>query len=370
MGLLESQDAERKDSSNGNWVLGLKIAVLVLAVAVFFHSDLAAVANGALQDESMSYLFAVPFLFGFLLYRKRKMLMAVMPLNAALQPKIFTSLMIGAGLLSVSAVMFAYWYNSNVAVHMLTLPVFAAALTLILFNMQTLKQAAFPLGFLVFLTPPSELINSVGPAFSSVNAAASCAFARLLGVHSILTGVSSGSVIAVTRASGEVLSFNVGTSSSGLYSLIGFLVFVVFLVFIVRDELWKRLLMLPVGFLVIYLLSVGRIAAVLVVGYEFGKDAMMSVFLTAGGWILIFLGTFLVLVFSDRVLHVQVFSKSSPACPVCGSKGKTDQTTCFACGRVLKVNEPSFHRDDAARPVALRHRHPSAHGSRGLVPAS
>jgi hypothetical protein len=111
--------------------------------------------------------------------------------------------------------------------------------------------------------------------------------------------------------------------------------------------------MLPIGLLVIYLLTLGRIAAVLGIGYEWGNDVVLNVFLSAGGWILIFLGTFLVLVFADRVLHMQVFSTPSPECPVCGGKSRVNEITCYSCGRVLKVSAVPFHLDDAVKVLGV-----------------
>jgi exosortase/archaeosortase family protein len=258
-------------------ILGLKIATLIVAVVLVFHQDLVTVAVDAVQNESMSYVLVIPFLLAYLLYRKRKMLRTVMPLESQAQPRVIRYRAIIVGVLLASTGMLLYWYGSSTGYHMLTLPVFAAGLTLILFNTQTLKESAFPLAFLVFLMPPSGILGRIGPAFSSASSEASYAFIRAVGVPSTLTSQLGNPVIQVTRSGGEALGFTVGVSSSGLYSLLGFLVFAVFIGYAIRDRLWKKLLLFPVGFLIIYVLSLSRIAAILLTGYNFGREDRKSV---------------------------------------------------------------------------------------------
>ena len=74
---------------------------------------------------------------------------------------------------------------------MLTLPVLVAGLTLILFNGQTLRQLAFPIAFLFFLTPPpTEILYSVGSTLSDLSAHASNALVNAFGMASAISGRS------------------------------------------------------------------------------------------------------------------------------------------------------------------------------------
>lgn len=68
-------------SNRSNLVLGLKTAIIVTAALTIFYQDLAIVANDALQSEFMSHIVAIPFLFSYLIYRKRKMIRASIPLQ-------------------------------------------------------------------------------------------------------------------------------------------------------------------------------------------------------------------------------------------------------------------------------------------------
>jgi exosortase len=344
---------DKQGSDRNHWILGLKIVTFIVAVILVFHQDLATVAADAVQNEATSYVLAVPFLFAYLLFRKRKMLTAVMPLESQAQPNVLKYLATIVGVLLASTALLLYWYGSSTAYHMLTLPIFTAGITLVLFNAQTLKEAAFPLGFLILLTPPSGILDRIGPAFSAASSEVSYAFIRAVGIPSTLTSQLGNQVVQVTRSGGEVLSFNIGISSSGLYSLLGFLVFASLLCYTIRDKLWKKLLLFPVGFLIIYALSISRMSTILLIGYSFGRATAMDVFLLLGGWILIFLGTFLTLVFSEKVLHTQIFSRPSQPCPKCSGEPQADRDLCFSCGRILRPSPARFQRTDLVKMGAI-----------------
>ena len=338
-------------------ILGLKIATILAAVLLVFRQDLAKVVVDALQNESTSYVLAIPFLFAYLVYRKRKMLRAVMPLERQAQQKVFGFFATIVGVLLASMAMLFYWFGSSTLTpleyHMLTLPIFAAGLTLILFNRQTFRELTFPLAFLILLTPPSEILSNVGPAFSAISSEASYGFIRLVGIPSTLTSEYGNPVIQVVRSGGQTLGFAVDVASSGICSLLGFLVFGVFIGYIIRDKPLKKLALFLIGFPLIYVLSIARIAAILLIGYNFGRDVAIGLFLPLSGLILIFLGTLLLLVFSDRVFHTQIFSRPSQQCLNCSIPLIADRTFCFSCGRILIPAPAKFHRTDLVKIVAI-----------------
>src|SRR5665647_2002718 len=151
---------------------------IAVAVLAFYLQDLSMVFKGALTDESTFHILAIPFIFGYLLFRKRKMF------NATLEPSQtnrrgflkYFSLLTGITLCAIAIL--TYWYGSYtftpLEIHMLTLPFLAAGLVLILFNTATLRQLIFPIAFLIFLTPPpSEILFGVGSSLASISASAS-----------------------------------------------------------------------------------------------------------------------------------------------------------------------------------------------------
>ena len=53
--------------------LTTKFAVIIAVVVAFYLQDLNLVFSNAISDEATYHILAIPFLFGYLLYRKRKM---------------------------------------------------------------------------------------------------------------------------------------------------------------------------------------------------------------------------------------------------------------------------------------------------------
>jgi len=60
--------------------IALKFSVITIVVVALYFQDLNMVFKGALTNETSFHLLAIPLLFSYLIYRKRKMI------NAALQP--------------------------------------------------------------------------------------------------------------------------------------------------------------------------------------------------------------------------------------------------------------------------------------------
>jgi len=338
-------------------ILGLKIAVVVVAALAVFYQDLVIIANEALQNEFMSYILAVPFLFAYLLYRKRKMLRAAMAERQDEQ-EITRYLPAITGILLSATAILLYWHGSYtftpLEYHMMALPIFASGLILIFFNAHTLRQSIFAIAFLFLLTPPPlETLYSWGFTLSAVSSEISYNLVRLFRIPATLTSESGTPVIQITRATGATIPFPVDVACSGIYSLIGFLVFAVFTAYMIRDKLWKKLFLFLIGFLLIYLINIARITTILMIGYQLGEQTALQVFHLLGGWILIFIGTFVLLIFAERILHAQIFSKSTQKCSGCNPKPEKDQDFCLSCGRILKPAHINFRKLDTIRIVAV-----------------
>jgi len=343
--------------SRSSLVLGLKIATIVAAALAIFHQDLAIIANDALQTEFMSHIIAIPFLLVYLIYRKRKMLRAVTPLESQDQPKKTRSLPTIVGIILSTTAMLVYWYGSYtftpLEYHMFTLPIFATGLILILFNPQTLRQSAFPLAFLLFLTPPpSEIIYALGSTLSIISSEASYTIISSLGIPSTLTSEYDNPIIQITRPDGTAISFAVDIACSGIYSLIGFLVFAVFIAYIIRDKPWKKIALFLTGFSLIYMLNITRITTILLIGYHYGEEIALPLFHLLGGWILIFVGTLFLLIISEKILHTQIFTKPQE-CSACNSNPESNLNFCLACGRILKPPSVRFQKTDMIKIAAI-----------------
>jgi exosortase len=339
-------------------ILALKALTITVATLILFHQDLAIIFSDALQSEITNYMLAIPFIFTYLIYRKRKMLRAVVPLENQNQPKETKHLPTIAGiLLSIIAVLL-YWYGSHTFIpleyHMFALPLFVASLFLILFNPQTLRQLAFPIIFLIFLMPPpSEVLYGLGATLSIVSSEVSNAIVNAFGISSVITGEYGNPIIIITRPDGTPAQFTVGIACSGIYSLIGFLIFAAFIAYIIRDKPWKKLALLLLGLPLIYLLNIIRITIILFLGYSYGEETAMQTFHLFGGWILIFLGTLLLLTISEKIFKTQIFSKPIKKCVECHPKPQSSQGFCHTCGRIANPPSVAFKRSDIIKLAAI-----------------
>jgi exosortase len=336
----------------------LKIATIVVAALAIFHQDLTMVVNDALHSDFMSYILAVPFIFAYLIYRKRKMLTAVVSSKNQNQPKETRYLPTIAGILLLATAILLYWNGSYTFMpleyHMLTLPIFVAGLLLILFNPQTLRQLAFPIAFLVFLVPPpSEILYGIGATLSVFSSEASNAIVNALGIQSTIISEYGNPTIIITRPDGTPSHFTVGIACSGIYSLIGFIIFAAFIAYIIRDKPWKKLTLLFLGVPIIYLLNIIRITIILLIGYQFGEEAALQTFHILGGWILIFIGTLLLLTISEKIFKTQIFSKPTKKCAECHPKPQLNQDFCLTCGRIVNPPSVAFKRNDIIKLAAI-----------------
>ena len=343
-----------------NLVLGLKIAVIVAATLAIFYQDLTVIANDALQSEFMSHILAIPFLFSYLIYRKRKMLRTVMPLDARNQPKGRRHAPTIAGFLLSTVAILIYWYGSYtftpLEYHILAIPVFIAGLTLILFNLQTLRQLAFPITFLkLLMPPPSAVLYGLGSTLSVISTEDSNAILNALGIHSTISSEYGNPIIQVTRSNGDIIPFMVDIACSGVYSLIGFIIFAIFVVYIIRDKLWKRAAIFPIGLLVFYLLNITRITTILLIGYHYGEETALQIFHMVGGWVLIFLGTMLLLATTEKMLkiHIRVRTTASTPCQHELKPISNWQNFCSSCGKLLRYPQVQLKKQDLTKTMAI-----------------
>jgi|GEM_PF-1713766 hypothetical protein len=167
-----TQETQRQEPSpkQTTQTLALKTVTIVAATVTLFYKNLTQIFTYASQNKTAVYILAVPIVFLYLTYRKRKMLRAVAPLDSHKQPGIAKNTSLIAGILVAATAILLYLQGSYTHTpleihnytfappnyHILAMPIFAAGLILILFNSQTLKQLALPTASLFFLTPPSN----------------------------------------------------------------------------------------------------------------------------------------------------------------------------------------------------------------------
>jgi exosortase/archaeosortase family protein len=257
------------------------------------------------------------------------------------------------GILLCATAVLAYWFGSYtftpIEYHMFTLPVLTSGLILILFNIQTLKQLAFPVAFLFFLMPPpTEILYSVGSTLSDLSAHASNAIVNIFGISSIISAQYGSPIITITRPDQTIMNFSIDVACSGVYSLIGFVIFAVFIAYINRGKLYGKLAILLLGVPLIIVLNIIRITTILFIGNSYGDQLALQVFHTVGATVLMFIGTLILLVTTEKFIKKP---KPQQPCPTCTPTFKQD--FCPSCGKVYQKSELKLNRNDIAKIASI-----------------
>jgi exosortase len=357
---MEKNPLNFLEKHSSSIVLALKTLTILVATLMLFQQDLSIVFTDALQSEITNYMLVIPIIFVYAIYRKRKMLRTVVSLESQNQPKSVRHIPTIAGVILCAAAITLYWYGSYtftpLEYHMASLPIFVAGLTLILFNPQTLRQLAFPIAILYFLTPPpSEILYAAGSTLSVISSEASHTIVKALGVPSTLSGEYGNPTITITRPDGSAIPFVVDIACSGIYSLMGFLIFATFIAYITRDKTWKKAAIFLIGLPLIYALNIIRITTILLIGYHYGEQLALQIFHLLGGWTLIFLGTLLLLTITEKAFKTNIFLKPPPIqpCPKCNPAENPKESFCPYCGRLLKYPKLNLKKRDIAKIATI-----------------
>ena len=155
---------------NSLFITVLKLVSLLVAVIVFYFSDLQILVAEAWKNQGFIVIVLVLSLVMFVVYRKRRMISAVALSSSVAPIDSQSTLSYGAGL---GIVVFALYFcgsqtSFSLLVHLGTLPLFVAAAVLVLFNVQTLRQVLFPVVALFFLISPALLFSVVGQSMIDV----------------------------------------------------------------------------------------------------------------------------------------------------------------------------------------------------------
>ena len=347
------QLAQRIESKN--LAVILKSSAIVFAVLAFYYQDLIIVFADALGSELTSYVLAIPFVFAYLMYRKRKMIQAAIYEHSIKQQY----LAVACGILLCATTVLLYFFSSGtftpLEYHILTLPLFASGLVLVFFNPYVLREVFMPMFFLFFLTPPpTEILYGLGSSLSMISSQASYSLVHALGIPSTLSSEFENPIVIITRANGDSMRFAVDIVCSGIFSLVGFLVFASLVAYITRDKPWKKALTFLIGLPLIYALNVARIIVILLLGYQFGEDVAVQVFHLLGGYVLMFLGTLLLLTISEKIFKTRIFMNAKTAsCSNCdSSKLNPEHSFCQSCGRLLEYRKLRMLKADITK-IAL-----------------
>ncbi len=319
----------------------LFFALCLLLVFIVYGNDFWILANEAVQNEALSHILLLPFLVGFLFYLKKDAVKVV--LSAEKHSKRTTVKYVNEilGVVLCLVAFLIYWYGSQtfypLEYHIFSLPIFIAGVTLVLLNPRALRMLIFPILFLLFLVPlPATFLYTIGGGLANFNTQVSYNILKTAGLPIRLSSSYGAPTILLSTASGETVNFAVDVACSGIYSLVAFAMFATFLAFLAKTSIFKKLLLFILGFVVFAVLNIFRIIAIVVVGYSFGEEAAILLHSFAG-LVLIFIGMLLILVFSDKVVKIQIVTKPQEQLPCIKCKSKTQPLIdfCQNCGRFI-----------------------------------
>lgn len=335
------------------------ILILVL-VLIVYGGDLEILANEASQDETLSYIFLVPFFAGILFYLKKDKVKASLALeeNRKKTKTKYLDELVGAVLCVLAFLM--YWYGSHtfypLEIHVLSLPIFVLGVTLILLNMRATLALILPTLFMVFLVPiPAEFVYSLGGAMGNFNTQASYSLLKILSLPVTLSTSYGPPTLVLTSSHGAPASFTVDLPCSGIYSLIAFAMFAAFLLLVTSASAPRKIAAVLVGFIIFEVFNVIRITAIVSVAYKFGQEIAMNLVHALAGLLLIFIGMLFTLFIAERVFKVQVMppTKKHEPCPSCETSLQKGEGFCFNCGRLLNRVKTSVSREFWAKLLLL-----------------
>jgi len=357
--------------------LSIKVAAILIIVLAIYYQDLTLIANEATQNEVMSYILAIPILFIYILYRKRKMIRAAISfetLRTSKEAAASSNQITGAvlykkppayfnqivGTLVCLTAFLLYWHGSYtfypLEYHMISLPIFISGIILAMFNTETLKALAFPIALLIFLTPPPlEILNALGSTLSTISSESAYTILKVIGLPVTLTAQYGNPVIMLTKPNSSPIAFTVDVACAGLYSLIGFTVFATFIAYITKAKFPKKAMIFLAGIPLMFTLNIARVIIIVVIGNQYGKETAFQAFHLLGGWSLILIGSILLTTMSEKIFKIQLFTtkqKTTP-CNCCSPNQSPRPNFCIGCGRLLNLTNIKLTKRDSGKIFVL-----------------
>jgi len=332
-------------------LLIVSILLIILTILIVYWQDLSILANEAMQNEATNHIILVPILVSFLIYRKREFSRASLGLEKLKRRSSLISFGEITGIALLLSAFLLYWYGTYtfypIEFHVASLTLFVIGTTLTLFNVKTLLALIFPILFLTFLAPPPSAITlNAGAILGNFNAQASYTLLKTLGMPVALSSEYGPPTIVINSSSQPSMEFSVDQACSGVYSLVAFTMFAAFLVLIVRGSIARKIMLVPIGFLMLPILNIIRISLIVSIAYGFGQPIAMTVYHTYSGWLILSAGMLLLLLIAEKLLHLKIYeTKNKPAsCNACDDSSKNKEVFCPKCGKALENHQAKLDK--------------------------
>ena len=265
--------ARRRDLA-GPVPAGLRLGTAIVAVALAYHFSFGTLAADWSYDTPLADLVLVPPIAAALVFAAIRRHRFVVYLRLGRFDYVLAALLAGVALLLVAAGP-TLWskYFWAMRIDLLTVPLFAAAVIVLLFGSRALIPLGFPVLFLLLAWPlPYDAL--LEHALSSFTSSTAWAVERVATSTHVATPVvgSDASRYVVRHGSGSVV-VSVASACSGVNGLVGFGVVGIAALWLVRGRLVRRFAWLAFGGALVWSLNVVRIVAVLLVAKQFGEHA-------------------------------------------------------------------------------------------------
>ena len=338
----------------------IKIAIIAIAAIVIFFQDIYIIGSDAIASSYYNFVLVIPFLSAYLIYRKRKLLRAVMPLR---DDGGRSNINVAGGIAALFVALIIYLYGSGTTYaldyHLGALLIFLGGSILLFFNRRTLRVLTPALLLFVAALPSlTQFGLSFWLAMSWLSViSAHWLLVHLLGLNVAITLPSENiPTLLLTTASGSTYGFAVGVASSGVYSVVGFTLFAAFLGYIGKGSLWKKAVLFIAAYPLLVLINILREVILVYVANIWG-DFAFNVFHATSGIALVFISIFILLLIGDRALKLNFFPFFNPAlksCTLCDDpRYKVSHNFCANCGKFLKNAPRKFSSRDAYAMIGV-----------------
>lgn len=334
----------------------VKIAVVILLSLFIYWKDLYILTNEAVTNELATHIIIVPFLIAFILYRRRSLLRVVSIEQS--NKSIFLNEVLGLLVCTIALVIYLTGSHKFYALeyHLFSMPLFIAGTILLIFNKKTLKTLFLPLEFLLLLIPPpTKLAYNIGNKLAVFSSEISYFFLKGMGLPITIRYYDETPILLLNTPQDQSIPLVIDIGCSGIYSLVAFTAFALFIVYLIKKEgARQKTILFFIGYPIMYGLNVFRIIIISIIGYWFGQDIALGFFHLFGGPVLVFLGTLILLLISEKILKIKIFRTKENLSLCSYHEGVVlKENFCPVCGELIRYQELKISKVDLSKIAAL-----------------
>lgn len=266
------------------------IGLLVFAIFLPIYAHLFSRFNA--RDSYYSHGFLIPFVIGYLVFRKRKTLAAIEP-----QPWLGGLAVFFFGLvLHIISLVLKINFTSYFSI-----PIIISGIILYLKGKKYMRELIFPVGFLIFMLPlPAVMIIGISFKLKIFAAKAATLLGNFIGIKAILLGST------IHYPGGTLI---VGDPCSGLRSLISFLALGALFTQFTTAMPWRKTSLFLATIPIALISNLLRITFLLWVNFVYGQEVGSGFVHDFSGYMVFVLG-FIGLLFASKVLKCQLSAEN------------------------------------------------------------